>query len=174
MSWDISKMRNISNKTDPFLFAKKRARRRLFGVCLFSLLVFFLGNIFFSLPPKHLPSEFVVQTPGESRSSRELAAEYQRLNKKLGKTIGDEDINTLKKLKNQIWYVEAGVFGNEKKANLLNERLILEGYSPNLRKRKVGDRYIFIIVLGPYDLLLAEEIVNKMIGKGLKADLNRF
>ena len=172
--WDIGKMRNIGNKADPFLSAKKKARYRLVGVCLFSLMLFLLGKSFFNLPPKHLPSEFVVETPEENLSSRELAAEYQRLNKKLGKQIRDEDIVNLKKLKNPIWFVEAGVFGNRNKANLLIERLILEGYSPNLKKRKVEDKYIFIIVLGPYDLVTAEEIMNKLVSKGLKADLNRF
>ena len=167
-------MKNIGNKADPFLAAKKKARYRLVGVCLFSFLLFFLGSFFFSMPPKHLPSEFVVETPEENRSSRELAAQYQRLNKKLGKQLVDEDVITLKKLKNPIWYVEAGVFGNRNKANLLNERLILEGYSTNLKKRKVGDRNIFILLLGPYDLVTAEEIMNKLISKGLKADLNRF
>ncbi len=80
----------------------------------------------------------------------------------------------LKNLKRKNWFVEAGMFDNREKANLLNERLILEGYSPNLKERKVGNRYIFLIVLGPFNLVKAEEIVNKMISKGLKADLNRF
>ena len=167
-------MRNFSGKADPFLAAKKKARRRLVGVFLFSLILFFLSNIFFNLPPKHLPSSFVVETPTESRSGRELAAEFQRLNKKLGKTIQDEDVKILKKLKNKVWYVEVGIFGDRKKADLLNERLILEGYSPNLKERKVGSRPIYKVILGPYDLVTAEEIMNKMVSKGLKADLNRF
>jgi len=167
-------VRSKGNTPDPFLSAKKKARHRLIGVCLFSLFLYFLGDIFFSLPPKYLPSDFVVETAEESRSSRELAAEYNRLNRKLGKVIGDEEIKILKNLKRKTWFVEAGVFDNREKANLLNERLILEGYSPNLKERKVGDEYIFLVVLGPFNLVKAEEIVNKMISKGLKADLNRF
>ena len=167
-------MRSKGNTPDPFLSAKKKARHRLIGVCLFSLFLYFLGDIFFSLPPKYLPSDFVVETAEESRSSRELAAEYNRLNRKLGKVIGDEEIKILKRLKRKNWFVEAGVFDDREKANLLNERLILEGYSPNLKERKVGDGYIFLVVLGPFNLVKAEEIVNKMISKGLKADLNRF
>ena len=167
-------MRSKGNTPDPFLSAKKKARHRLIGVCLFSLFLYFLGDIFFSLPPKYLPSDFVVETAEESRSSRELAAEYNRLNRKLGKVIGDEEIKILKRLKRKNWFVEAGVFDDREKANLLNERLILEGYSPNLKERKVGDEYIFLVVLGPFNLVKAEEIVNKMISKGLKADLNRF
>ena len=167
-------MRSKGNTPDPFLSAKKKARHRLIGVCLFSIFLYFLGDLFFSLPPKYLPSDFVVETVEESRSSRELAAEYNRLNRKLGKVIGDEDIKILKNLKRKTWFVEAGIFDNREKANLLNERLILDGYSPNLRERKVGDGYIFLVVLGPFNLVKAEEIVNKMISKGLKADLNRF
>ena len=167
-------MRSKGNTSDPFLSAKKKARHRLIGVCLFSLCLYFLGDVFFSLPPKYLPSDFVVETLEENRSSRELAAEYNRLNRKLGKVIGDEDIKILKNLKRKTWFVEAGIFDNREKANLLNERLILEGYSPNLKERKVGNGYIFVVVLGPFNLVKAEEIVNKMISKGLKADLNRF
>ena len=167
-------MRSRGDTPDPFLSAKKKARHRLIGVCLFSIFLYFLGDLFFSLPPKYLPSDFVVETVEESRSSRELAAEYNRLNRKLGKVIGDEDIKILKNLKRKTWFVEAGIFDNREKANLLNERLILDGYSPNLRERKVGDGYIFLVVLGPFNLVKAEEIVNKMISKGLKADLNRF
>ena len=167
-------MRSKGNTSDPFLSAKKKARHRLIGVCLFSLFLYFLGDVFFSLPPKYLPTDFVVETIEESRSSRELAAEYNRLNRKLGKVIGDEDIDLLKNLKRKNWFVEAGIFDNREKANLLNERLILEGYSPNLKERKVGDGYIFLVILGPFNLVKAEEIVNKMISKGLKADLNRF
>ena len=174
MDRNVNKMRNIGGKSDPFLAAKKRARHRFVGVSLFSLILFLLADIFFSLPPKHLPSDFVVESPEGSRSSRELAAEYQRLNKKFGKTIRDEDIKTLKKLKRSVWYVEAGMFRTRKKANLLNERLILEGYSPNLKKRLIEDKPIFVVVLGPYDFVKAEEIVNKMVSKGLKADINRF
>ena len=167
-------MRSKGDKSDPFLYAKKKARYRLVGACLFSLFLYFLGDIFFNLPPKYLPSDFVVETLDESRSSSELAAEYNRLNRKLGRIIGDDDIEKLKNLKKQKWFVEAGVFDERGKASLLNERLILEGYSPNLKERKVGDRYIFLVILGPFDLGKAEEIVNKMISKGLKADLNRF
>ena len=167
-------MRRKENTPDPFLSAKKKARHRLIGVCLFSLFLYFFGNVFFNLPPKYLPSDFVVETLEENRSSRELAAEYNRLNRKLGKVIGDEDIKMLKNLKRKTWFVEAGIFDNREKANLLNERLILEGYSPNLKERKVGDGYIFLVILGPFNLVKAEEIVNKMISKGLKADLNRF
>ena len=167
-------MRSRGDTPDPFLSAKKKARHRLIGVCLFSIFLYFLGDLFFSLPPKYLPSDFVVETVEESRSSRELAAEYNRLNRKLGKVLGDEDIKILKNLKRKTWFVEAGIFDNKEKANLLNERLILDGYSPNLRERKVGDGYIFLVVLGPFNLVKAEEIVNKMISKGLKADLNRF
>ena len=167
-------MRSRGDTPDPFLSAKKKARHRLIGVCLFSIFLYFLGDLFFSLPPKYLPSDFVVETVEESRSSRELAAEYNRLNRKLGKVIGDEDIKILKNLKRKTWFVEAGIFDNREKANLLNERLILDGYSPNLREGKVGDGYIFLVVLGPFNLVKAEEIVNKMISKGLKADLNRF
>ncbi len=134
----------------------------------------FLGDIFFNLPPKYLPSDFVVETLEESRSSRELAAEYNRLNRKLGKVLGDEDVEMLKNLKRKNWFVEAGMFNNKEKANLLKERLILEGYSPNLKERKVGDGYIFLVILGPFNLVKAEEIVNKLISKGLRADLNRF
>jgi len=167
-------VRSKKNTSDPFLPAKKKARHRLIGVCLFSLFLYFLGNVFFSLPPKYLPSDFVVENLEENRSSRELAAEYNRLNRKLGKVIGDEDIKMLKNLKRKTWFVEAGIFDNKEKANLLNERLILEGYSPNLKERKVGEGYIFLVILGPFNLVKAEEIVNKMISKGLKADLNRF
>ena len=167
-------MRSKGNVSDPFLQAKRKARHRLIGVCLFSLCLYFLGDIVFSLPPKYLPSDFVVETVEESRSSRELAAEYNRLNRKLGKVIGDEDINILKNLKRKIWFVEAGIFENREKANLLNERLILEGYSPNLKERKVGKGYVFLVILGPFNFVKAEEIVNKMVSKGLKADLNRF
>ena len=167
-------MRSKENTSDPFLSAKKKARHRLIGVCLFSLFLYFLGDVFFNLPPKYLPTDFVVETLEESRSSRELAAEYNRLNRKLGKVIGDKDIEMLKNLKRKNWFVEAGIFDNREKANLLNERLILEGYSPNLKERKVGDGYIFLVILGPFNLVKAEEIVNKMISKGLKADLNRF
>ena len=167
-------MRTKKNTSDPFLSAKKKARHRLIGVCLFSLFLYFLGDVLFNLPPKYLPSDFAVETLEENRSSRELAAEYNRLNKKLGKVIGDEDIKMLKNLKRKTWFVEAGIFDNREKANLLNERLILEGYSPNLKERKVGDGYIFLVILGPFNLVKAEEIVNKMISKGLRADLNRF
>ena len=167
-------MRIKGNTSDPFLSAKKKARHRLIGVCLFSLFLYFLGDVFFKLPPKYLSTDFVVETLEESRSSRELASEFNRLNKKLGKVIGDEDIKMLKNLKRKTWFVEAGMFDNREKANLLNERLILEGYSPNLKERKVGNGYIFLVILGPFNLVKAEEIVNKMISKGLKADLNRF
>jgi hypothetical protein len=167
-------VRRKENTSDPFLSAKKKARHRIIGVCLFSLFLYFFGDIFFNLPPKHLPSDFVVETLEENRSSRELAAEYNRLNRKLGKVIGDDDIEMLKNIKRKNWFVEAGMFDNREKANLLNERLILEGYSPNLKERKVGDGYIFLVILGPFNLVNAEEIVNKMISKGLKADLNRF
>ncbi|RZP23536.1 MAG: hypothetical protein EVA26_00905 [Burkholderiaceae bacterium] len=167
-------MRSKENISDPFLSAKKKARHRLIGVCLFSLFLYFLGDVFFNLPPKYLPTDFVVETLEESRSSRELASEYNRLNRKLGKVIGDEDIEMLKNLKRKNWFVEAGMFDNREKAKLLNERLILEGYSPNLKERKVGDGYIFLVILGPFNLVKAEEIVNKMISKGLRADLNRF
>ncbi len=90
----------------------------------------------------------------------------------------DENYETLEvdipyeRLKRKNWFVEAGVFDDREKANLLNERLILEGYSPNLKERKVGDEYIFLVVLGPFNLVKAEEIVNKMISKGLKAGGN--
>ena len=167
-------MRSKGNTSDPFLSAKKKARHRLIGVCLFSLFLYFLGDVFFNLPPKYLPTDFVVETLEESRSSRELAAEYNRLNRKLGKVIGDEDIEMLKNLKRKNWFVEAGMFDNREKANLLNERLILEGYSPNLKERKVGDGYIFLVILGPFNLVKAEEIVNKMISKGLKQTLTGF
>ena len=140
------------NTSDPFLSAKKKARHRLIGVCLFSLFLYFLGDVFFSLPPKYLPSDFVVENLEERRSSRELAAEYNRLNRKLGKVLGDEDIKILKNLKRKTWFVEAGIFDNKEKANLLHERLILEGYSPNLKERKVGDGYIFLVILGPFNL----------------------
>ena len=68
------------------------------------------------MPPKYLPTDFVVETLEESRSSRELAAEYNRLNRKLGKVIGDEDIEMLKNLKRKNWFVEAGMFDNREKA----------------------------------------------------------
>ena len=121
-------MRSKGNTSDPFLSAKKKARHRLIGVCLFSLFLYFLGDVFFNLPPKYLPTDFVVETLEESRSSRELAAEYNRLNRKLGKVLGDEDVEMLKNLKRKNWFVEAGMFDNKEKANLLKERLILEGY----------------------------------------------
>ena len=65
------------------------------------------------------------------------------------------------------------MFDNREKADLLNERLILEGYSPNLKEKSRG-WYIFLVILGPFNLVKVEEIVNKMISKGLKADLIGF
>ena len=69
----------------------------------------------FNLPPKYLPTDFVVETLEESRSSRELAAEYNRLNRKLGKVIGDEDIEILKNLKEKIGLFKLACLTIEKK-----------------------------------------------------------
>ena len=71
----------------------------MIGVCLFSLFLYFLGR-FFNLPPKYLPTDFVVETLEESRSSRELR-EYNRLNRKW-ESNRDEDIEMLKNLKRKI------------------------------------------------------------------------
>ena len=79
-------MRSKENTSDPFLSAKKKARHRLIGVCLFSLFLYFLGDVFFNLPPKYLPSDFVVETLEESRSSRELAAGIQPTKQKAGES----------------------------------------------------------------------------------------
>ena len=100
-------MRGKGTTSDPFSSAKKKARHRLIGVCLFSLFLYFLGDVFFNLPPNYQPTDFVVETLEENRTSRELAGEYNRLNRKLGKVIGDEDIKMLKNLKRKLVFLVA-------------------------------------------------------------------
>ena len=167
-------MKKNFDKTDPFLGVKKKARYRVVGVFFFSIVVLMGGNFLFELNPNHLSGDFIVELPEEVQSRSFLVGEYKKLHDILGRPFSEEDLRILKSFKKKIWYVEVGLFLKKSKVDMLSERLILEGYAPETRKRKVGEKIIFSAILGPYNFFNAEMITKKLVSKGLKADINRF
>ena len=121
-----------------------------------------------------MSSDFIVELPEEVQSKSFLAGEYKKLHDALGRPFSEEDIRVLKSFKKKVWYVEVGLFLQKSKVDMLSERLILEGYAPETRRRKVGEKMIFSAILGPYNFFNAEMITKKLVSKGLKADINRF
>ncbi len=160
-----------SRLSDPMADQKTRARQRLVGSVFFSFFVFIICISILREKPRQFVSDLVIENKIEKNSDVTPVAS-KNFSSEIKLSSRDKRIIEISNLK--VWMVRVGIFDDEKKAQDLKKRLLLEGKSTIIVPNKIGNLLIYFVKVGPLNQEDAEKFRRQALSRGLDADIDRL